>query len=90
MKYRIDKTFSKDIVKINNKDILIKLKELLKSIEESSTLKDIPNLKKLKGYRNYYRIKIGDYRIGMELSSENELILILHRREIYRYFPKRN
>lgn len=35
-----------------------------------------------------YRIRVGDYRIGF-YHSGGELILarLLHRREIYRYFP---
>jgi len=70
---------------------LLKLRELLKIIEESSILSDIPNIKKLKGFKNYYRIKMGDYRIGLELSANNEIILIrcLHRKDVYRFFPKR-
>jgi mRNA-degrading endonuclease RelE of RelBE toxin-antitoxin system len=35
--------------------------------------------------------KIGDYRLGMEAVSNKEVVLIrfLHRKNIYRYFPKR-
>ncbi|MGB5593914.1 MAG: type II toxin-antitoxin system RelE/ParE family toxin, partial [Crocosphaera sp.] len=42
----------------------------------------------LKGYQSFYRIKIGDYRIGIE-ADNNELIFVrfLHRKEIYRFFP---
>ena len=48
----------------------------------------IPRIKKLKGHDTFYRIKIGNYRIGFEMVND-ELILtrILHRKEIYRYFP---
>jgi mRNA interferase RelE/StbE len=36
----------------------------------------------------FYRVRIGDYRIGLELAGD-ELIFVrcLHRKEIYRYFP---
>lgn len=51
-------------------------------------LKDIKNLKKLRGHRTFYRIKAGEYRIGFEL-LENRVIFtrLLHRKDIYKYFP---
>ena len=43
----------------------------------------------MKGYPYRYRIRIGDYRIGIEVSAgeEVEMMRVLHRREFYRYFP---
>ena len=49
---------------------------------------EIKNIRQLKGGSKYYRILLGDYRIGIK--KENEFIVfvrILHRREIYRHFP---
>ena len=44
--------------------------------------------KKLKGYKSYYRIKIGDYRIGVEIENDViDFILISHRKNIYNLFP---
>lgn len=42
----------------------------------------------MKGSESYYRIKLGDYRLGLRVEN-NKLIIIrfLHRKEIYRYFP---
>jgi len=49
---------------------------------------EIPNLKKMKGHTNAYRIRFGDYRIGF-LFENNTIILsrVMNRKEIYRYFP---
>lgn len=42
----------------------------------------------MKGYPNRYRIRIGNYRVGIEVSGERvEIMRVLHRREFYRYFP---
>jgi mRNA interferase RelE/StbE len=57
-------------------------------MEEVDTLEKIPNIKKLKGHRNAYRVRVGDYRLG--LFFENSTILLarfLHRKDIYRIFP---
>jgi mRNA interferase RelE/StbE len=45
---------------------------------------------KLQGYEDYYRVRVGDYRIGLRLDSEHRLIefrRVLHRNRIYRSFP---
>ncbi len=49
---------------------------------------EIPHLKKMKGYKNAYRIRFGDYRIGF-LFENNSIVLsrVMNRNEIYRYFP---
>lgn len=49
---------------------------------------EIPHLTKLEGYDSYYRLRVGDYRIGIK--TENDVVIfmrVLHRKEIYRYFP---
>jgi len=50
----------------------------------------IGGLEKLQGYRDYYRIRFGDYRVGVTIDSQArtvELWRVLHRRGIYRHFP---
>ncbi|MFK7971928.1 MAG: type II toxin-antitoxin system RelE/ParE family toxin [Bacteroidia bacterium] len=52
----------------------------------------MPGLEKLKGFDQFYRIRVGDYRIGIsiEISEEEQffrIVRFLHRKEVYRYFP---
>jgi len=57
-------------------------------LEQADSLTDIPNLKKLKGHKSAYRIKIGDYRIGLFAEGlDIELARLVHRRDIYKVFP---
>ena len=47
-------------------------------------------LRKLKGYQDEYKIRVGDYRIGVTVDKANQKILCqraAHRRDIYRIFP---
>ena len=46
----IDKTFDKDINKINDKSILKKIGTCIKDIQDFNSLSEIKNLKKLKGF----------------------------------------
>ena len=84
-----DKSFNKSIDKIRD----IKVKELITkiiiSIENADSVDKIPQIRKMTGWQNYYRIKYGDYRIGIELEINNtiRLIIVAHRKDIYRNFP---
>ena len=49
---------------------------------------DIPNLKKLKGFEDAYRIRISDYRIGLFIIDNTTVFArFLHRKDIYKFFP---
>ena len=83
------KRFSKDVDAIR-KEARIK-KALLKVIEkirEAGSLAEIRGVRKIEGYQKYYRIKLGDYRLGIKVTKNRiELIRFLHRKDIYRRFP---
>jgi mRNA interferase RelE/StbE len=48
------------------------------------------NLKKLAGYQDRYRLRVGDYRVIYDVIDAELVILVVgvgHRREIYRGLP---
>jgi mRNA interferase RelE/StbE len=50
-----------------------------------------PGVEKLSGEQDYYRVRVGDYRIVYEVKEHILLVLVLrigHRREIYQRFFK--
>ena len=88
---RIENSFDRDVDRIRDRKLLKKLRAFISTIKNVDTIREIPHLKKIEGYESFYRIQIGDYRLGMEAFSNREVILLrfLHRKDIYRYFPKR-
>ncbi|MDR3626007.1 MAG: type II toxin-antitoxin system RelE/ParE family toxin [Ignavibacteriaceae bacterium] len=86
-----DKSFLKSLNKINDPLILSKIEYIINEFDGAKALISIRNIKKLSGFKNYYRIKTGDYRIGVELvdSETVRFIIIAHRKDIYRTFPKK-
>lgn len=57
---------------------------------ESENPFDLGYLEKLKGYTDKYKIRVGDYRIGITLDQETKTLIcqrIAHRKDIYRIFP---
>lgn len=60
----------------------------IKNVEDSTSRSQIKGLKKLKGCKNAFRIKIGDYRIGIFIERNNvEFARVIHRKDIYKIFP---
>ena len=86
VKYR--ESFIKDLKQIKNKQVKKQIEKTIKLVKSASTLSEIPNVKKLRGYKNFYRIRIGNYRIGFYLEN-NTLVFVrvLHRKDFYKYFP---
>lgn len=84
-----DSAFSKSLDKLKEKQIIERLKTLIVTMEKAETIGDLPAIKAMKGHAGFYRIRIGDYRLGFELTSHNEILLILvaHRKDIYKRFP---
>ncbi|BAZ29115.1 hypothetical protein NIES4074_15530 [Cylindrospermum sp. NIES-4074] len=57
---------------------------------ESENPFDLGYLEKMKGYADKYKIRVGDYRIGITLDKETQTLIcqrIAHRKDIYRVFP---
>ena len=88
MKALFRASFAKDLSGIKNKDILRRIKEAVEQVEKAQSLQEITNIKKLKGGRNYYRIRVGEYRIGIIIEGDEiSFVRCLDRKEIYRSFP---
>ena len=57
---------------------------------ESGNPFDLGYLEKMTGYADKYKIRLGDYRIGIAIDKQTKTLIcqrIAHRREIYRIFP---
>ena len=82
-------SFIKDLKSLKSTPVFESIKALVfEEIPNIPNFEDIPNLKKLKGYENAYRIRLGDYRIGVVFDGETVTYYrVLHRKEFYRYFP---
>ncbi len=76
------------MLKIIDADLLTKIQEIIAEVEQAEKLTEVRNIKKLKGEENYYRVRVGDYRLGIKVNDGVvSFVRLLHRKEIYRYFP---
>ena len=83
-------TFIKDFKKLPKEIKLIVKKICFEIVPQAKDLKELSNLniKPIKGFKNFYRIKLKDYRIGFK-KENNKIIFIRvkHIKDIYKYFP---
>jgi len=88
MNFEFEKAFVKDFRKLKSKELANSILEVVKQVSEATSSSEIINLKKLSGYKSAFRIRIGDYRIGVII--ENNILTFVafaHRKEIYKRFP---
>ncbi len=46
------------------------------------------NIEKMTGYKNHYKARFGNYRVGILKNDKTiELQRVLNRKEIYKFFP---
>ena len=89
MEVHYRQAFLKDLKRLKRHSIYNEIFELVfTALPNINSLRDISDVKVMKGHINRYRIRRRDYRIGIEV-QENiiEIVRVLHRREFYRYFP---
>ena len=81
-------SFNKDLSKLSSAAIRKSLKNLIQKLEAAKSLSDIPQLKKLKGYPDAWRIRLGNYRVGFFYNNNIiQLARVVDRKDIYKVFP---
>lgn len=88
MKIEFLEKFNKDLSKIKDKSVTAAVLATIEDVENSDHISSIKNIKKLVGFKSAYRIRIGDFRIGIFITTQTvEFARIVHRKEIYKVFP---
>lgn len=77
MKLLYGKKFSKDLDDIRH-DVKTKkrLLELIRNMKNNDSPDDLINVRKIEGYSGYYRIRIGDYRLGIKITGNQSEYLL--------------
>jgi mRNA interferase RelE/StbE len=90
MNTEFKKSFFRDLKKITDPVVKVEIERVIFTVREASAIKNIPNLRKMKGDKKgiSYRIKVSDYRLSITI--ENNLVIFIacmHRKDIYKFFP---
>ena len=88
MKVDFKKSFLKELKKLKNKSLQNSIYDAIIQVESATSLNKIKNLKKLTGYEVHYRIRVGDYSIGVKFENEVVYFVVFeHRKDMYKGFP---
>ena len=89
MKVAYRKLFLKDLHSLRHSDVYGRIKELVfETLPDSQALSEVAGLKSLRQSKNAFRIRLGEYRIGLKMEGDLiEVVRVLHRKDFYRYFP---
>lgn len=80
-------SFEKDLNKVSP-PVRHKVVELVRRLEAATSIRQIDQVKKLRGFKNAYRIRIGNFRLGLLVQGDLvQLVHLLDRKNIYRVFP---
>ncbi|MFI5201120.1 MAG: type II toxin-antitoxin system RelE/ParE family toxin [Candidatus Kapaibacterium sp.] len=80
--------FSRDLDDITDADLKASVREVIRTLELAPTLSHVSGVKKMKGFKNAFRIRVGNYRIGLYYQNGiAELARFLDRKKIYKVWP---
>jgi len=68
---------------VRDRGIKERVRETIERAEGAQPLREIGKVKKLGGGERYYRIRIGDYRLGLILDGDTVIFVrFLHRKDV--------
>lgn len=81
-------SFLKDIKKLRDPKLRNAIEQAIKDVEQSHSIDAVRAIKRLSGHSDYYRIRLGQWRLGLKVQGSSvQFIRCLHRRDVYRFFP---
>lgn len=88
MKVVYSKKFLKELSKLPKK-YRIQIEEFVfEKLPQLENVYESTKIESLKGYKNFYKVRFGNYRIGLKISKEILSVeRVLHRKDIYKRFP---
>ncbi len=89
MEVRYHPRFNRDLGRIRDRALSSSVERVIEELKAAaSNITEVRNVAKMAGWERHYRIRIGDYRLGLEMDGDVAvLVRFRHRREFYRYFP---
>ena len=80
--------FNRDLRRIRDRHLQRRIARKIQELEASDSISEVVGVRPMTGWERHYRIRIGNYRMGLAVDGNVVTLLrFLHRRDIYRYFP---
>ncbi len=57
-------------------------------LASAASLSSLGKVEKMQGYDGFYKVRFGNYRLGLMVDNNAVLVkTVMHRKEIYKFFP---
>ena len=81
-------SFARDLRDIADPGLSRRIAAKIEEVEQARDLSQVQQIKKLRGAAGFYRLRVGEYRIGVQVEGDVVVFVrCLNRKEIYRFFP---
>ena len=88
MKVEHNRGFTRDLRRMRSSELRQRVLRKIEELEAASVITEVRGVAKMAGEGTYYRIRIGEYRLGLAVEDDEATLLrFLHRSEIYQFFP---
>jgi mRNA interferase RelE/StbE len=88
LKVTYQKRFLTDLAKVPAEIRKGVEKFVFEEVPKLNSLGESGKIEQMKGYKGYYKARFGSYRVGLKVEADTvSFERVLHRKEIYRYFP---
>jgi mRNA interferase RelE/StbE len=82
------KRFLKELARLPQKTRILIEEYVFEKVPKLKTIEESKKVEKMKGYSPFYKIRFGDYRVGIKYIDKMLIFeRVLHRKDIYKYFP---
>ena len=80
--------FNRELRRVRTPGLSRRVERVIEELKSASNITEVRNVRKMAGSERHYRIRIGDYRMGMEIDGNVAILLRFGRRgQVYRDFP---
>ena len=88
MDIRYHNQFNRDLRRLRNPSLALRVEQAIAELKAAPTIGDVRGVRRMTGAGEHYRIRIGDYRLGITMDGDSAMLRrFLPRSEIYRHFP---
>ena len=81
------KNFQKEVRKVSA-PVALAVAQAIRAVQAAQSFTDIPHFKQLRGHKGYFRLRVGDYRIGLRWDGERFFAESIDTRgDFYKTYP---
>jgi len=88
LKVEFTASFQRDLKRISDSTFLQRVNVVVLDVQSAESIQAIRHVKKMGGAKGHYRIRVGEYRIGVRIMGDMvTFVRVLDRKDLYKYFP---